>query len=65
MTPPPSPEAVEAAMKFAKDIPMTQSEARALCPDNLDEPYSAANTILAAEVERLRGEVERLKHERN
>jgi len=57
MTPRPSPEAVEAAMKFAKDIPLTQSDAWALCSHKLDEPYSCANTILAAEVERLRGEL--------
>ena len=40
-------------MKFAKDMPLTQSDAWTLCPGELDEPYSCANTILAAEVERL------------
>ncbi len=44
-------------MKWAKDIPLTQSDAWALCPEKLDEPYSCANIILAAEVERLRCEL--------
>jgi len=55
-----TPEAVAAAMKFAKDIPMTQSDALALCPDKLDEPYSATNTILAARVEELEAELNKL-----
>lgn len=59
---PPTPEAVEAAIKWAKDCSLTDKEMRILCAD---DPYSygtdTAARILAAEVERLRARVAELE----
>ena len=56
-TQPPSPEAVEAAMKWARDCSVTDKE---ICILGADDPYSygtdTAARILADEVERLRAQ---------
>jgi hypothetical protein len=59
MTTPPTPEAVEAAMKWAKDIALSPTELDALMQDAFGNGYDDANIILAAEVERLRADLER------
>jgi DNA-directed RNA polymerase subunit RPC12/RpoP len=64
---PPTPEAVEAAMKWmTKDImnPLYVELVRQRDGDIWGETLKAAR-ILAAEVQRLRAECEKLKHERN
>lgn len=62
-TQPPSPEAVEAAMRYAKDEPLEKGDLKLIGLDENDNRYmvgmDAAAYILAAEVERLRAELDR------
>lgn len=65
MNTPHNPEAVEAAMKWAKDVMISQKEMELVALDPYDNMTDGSARILSAEVERLRAECEQLKHERN